>query len=74
MVTALLLIATAILVAMKIRSDRRTQRPSDLPIKKSTAPSNEDLYDTDDRNPDVVPINKGMVLLCLRNHTIHRSG
>ncbi|XP_076233965.1 neural cell adhesion molecule 2 [Calliopsis andreniformis] len=58
-VTALLLITITILAAMKIRNERRTQRPSDLPIKKSTAPSSEDLYDTDDRNPDVVPINKG---------------
>nr|XP_033337849.1 neural cell adhesion molecule 1-B-like isoform X2 [Megalopta genalis] len=58
-VTALLLITITILAAMKIRSDRRTQRPNDLPLKKGTAPSSEDLYDTDDRNPDVVPINKG---------------
>ncbi|XP_017882314.1 synaptogenesis protein syg-2-like [Ceratina calcarata] len=58
-VTALLLITIAILAAMKIRNERRTQRPSDLPLKKNTAPSSEDLYDTDDRNPDVVPINKG---------------
>ncbi|XP_076653343.1 nephrin isoform X1 [Halictus rubicundus] len=56
---ALFLIALTILLAMKIRSDRRTQRPNDLPLKKGTAPSSEDLYDTDDRNPDVVPINKG---------------
>ncbi|XP_031843590.1 neural cell adhesion molecule 2 isoform X1 [Nomia melanderi] len=58
-VTALLLITVTILAAMKIRSDRRTQRPNDLPLKKGTAPSSEDLYDTDDRNPDVVPVNKG---------------
>ncbi|XP_076667647.1 nephrin isoform X2 [Andrena cerasifolii] len=58
-VTALLLVTIAILAAMKIRSEKRTQRPSDLTKKKGTAPSAEDLYDTDDRNPDVVPINKG---------------
>ncbi|XP_048266603.1 carcinoembryonic antigen-related cell adhesion molecule 5 isoform X2 [Bombus terrestris] len=58
-VTALLFITIAIPIAMKIRNERRTQRPSDLPLKKSTAPSSEDLYDTEDRNPDVVPINKG---------------
>ncbi|XP_076183967.1 nephrin isoform X3 [Ptiloglossa arizonensis] len=58
-VTALLFLTVTILIAMKIRSERRTQRPSDLPLKKSTAPSSEDLYDTDDRNPDVVPVNKG---------------
>ncbi|XP_017756216.1 PREDICTED: uncharacterized protein LOC108547976 [Eufriesea mexicana] len=58
-VTALLFVTIAILVAMKIRNERRAQRTSDQPLKKSTAPSSEDLYDTDDRNPDVVPINKG---------------
>ncbi|XP_050469512.1 synaptogenesis protein syg-2-like isoform X8 [Bombus huntii] len=58
-VTALLFVTITILIAMKIRNERRTQRPSDLPLKKSTAPSSEDLYDTEDRNPDVVPINKG---------------
>ncbi|KZC13410.1 Nephrin [Dufourea novaeangliae] len=58
-VTALLLITITILAAMKIRSERRTHRPNDLPLKKGTAPSSEDLYDTDDRNPDVVPVNKG---------------
>ncbi|XP_076473892.1 nephrin isoform X4 [Bombus vancouverensis nearcticus] len=60
-VTALLFVTITILIAMKIRNERRTQRPSDLPLKKSTAPSSEDLYDTEDRNPDVVPINKGPI-------------
>ncbi|XP_028522320.2 synaptogenesis protein syg-2 isoform X3 [Apis cerana] len=60
-VTALLFVTVATLVAMKIRNERRAQRPSDLPLKKSAVPSSEDLYDTDDRNPDVVPINKGGV-------------
>ena len=59
-VTALLFVTIATLVAMKIRNERRAQRPSDLPLKKSAVPSSEDLYDTDDRNPDVVPINKGI--------------
>lgn len=68
-VTALLFVTITILIAMKIRNERRTQRPSDLPLKKSTAPSSEDLYDTEDRNPDVVPINKGTytriyIILC----------
>lgn len=58
-VAALLLITIIILGALKIRSDRRAHRPGDLPLKKSTAPSSEDLYDADDRNPDVVPTNKG---------------
>lgn len=58
-VAALLLITVAILAALKMRSERRAQRPGDLPLKKATAPSSEDLYDADDRNPDVVPTNKG---------------
>ncbi|XP_034941315.1 nephrin-like isoform X2 [Chelonus insularis] len=58
LVAALLLITVVILGALKVRSDRRTHRPGDLPLKKTTAPSSEDLYDTDDRNPDVVPTNK----------------
>ncbi|XP_031784587.1 synaptogenesis protein syg-2 isoform X2 [Nasonia vitripennis] len=57
-VTALLLCTVTILLALKVRSDRRAQRPGDLPLKKATAPSSEDLYDADDRNPDVVPTNK----------------
>ncbi|XP_066594122.1 nephrin-like isoform X2 [Prorops nasuta] len=57
-VTALLLVTVTILAALKVRSERRAQRPGDLPLKKSTVPSSEDLYDADDRNPDVVPINK----------------
>lgn len=61
-ITALLLVTLTILAAMKIRNERRTQRPNDLPLKKGTAPSSEDLYDTDDRNPDVVPVNKGKML------------
>ncbi|XP_020288748.1 synaptogenesis protein syg-1-like isoform X2 [Pseudomyrmex gracilis] len=57
-VAALLLVTVTILAALKVRSDRRAQRPGDLPLKKATAPSSEDLYDADDRNPDVVPTNK----------------
>ncbi|KAG7202911.1 hypothetical protein KM043_010052 [Ampulex compressa] len=57
-VTALLLVTVTILAALKVRSERRAQRPGDLPLKKATAPSSEDLYDADDRNPDVVPTNK----------------
>lgn len=56
---AFMLCALMVLLALKVRSDRRIQRPGDLPLKKSTAPSSEDLYDADDRNPDVVPTNKG---------------
>ncbi|XP_067208142.1 synaptogenesis protein syg-1 isoform X3 [Linepithema humile] len=57
-VAALLLVTVTILAALKVRSERRAQRPGDLPLKKATAPSSEDLYDADDRNPDVVPTNK----------------
>ncbi|XP_015191798.1 PREDICTED: hemicentin-1-like isoform X2 [Polistes dominula] len=55
---ALVLVTGIIFAALKLRSDRRAQRPGDLPLKKATAPSSEDLYDADDRNPDVVPSNK----------------
>ncbi|XP_046838237.1 synaptogenesis protein syg-2-like isoform X3 [Vespa crabro] len=57
-VSAMLLVTGTILAALKVRSERRAQRPGDLPLKKATAPSSEDLYDADDRNPDVVPTNK----------------
>ncbi|XP_046751044.1 synaptogenesis protein syg-2-like [Diprion similis] len=57
-ITALVLVTLVILGALKLKSDRRAQRPGDLPLKKATAPSAEELYDTDDRNPDVVPTNK----------------
>ncbi|XP_015588753.1 synaptogenesis protein syg-2 isoform X3 [Cephus cinctus] len=57
-VTALLLVTTTILGALKMRSDRKAGRPDDLPLKKVSAPTAEDLYDADDRNPDVVPTNK----------------
>jgi len=60
-VAALLLVTVTILAALKVRSERRAQRPGDLPLKKATAPSSEELYDADDRNPDVVPTNKGML-------------
>lgn len=58
-IVALLLVTVMILAALKVRNERRAQRPGDLPLKKATAPSSEDLYDADDRNPDVVPTNKG---------------
>lgn len=58
-VFALLFVTLAILIALRLRSERRAQRPGDLPLKKSSAPSSEDLYDAEDRNPDVVPNNKG---------------
>lgn len=62
-VTALLLLTVAILAALKVRNERRAQRPSDLPLKKTTGPSSEGLYDVDEQNPDVVPINKGVTTI-----------
>ena len=63
-VAALLVVTIVILGALKVCNERRAQRPGDLPVKKATAPSSEDLYDADDRNPDVVPTNKGKTNLC----------
>lgn len=75
---ALLLCTVSVLLALKVRSDRRggggAPRPGDLPLKKSAAPSSEDLYDADDRNPDVVPCtNKGTSLLPRSNPSITLS-
>lgn len=66
-ITALVLVTLVILGALKLKSDRRAQRPGDLPLKKANAPSAEELYDTDDRNPDVVPTNKGKIIYLPRN-------
>lgn len=66
-VTALLLITVVILGALKIRSAQRegsrALRPGFLPVKeKVTLPirsESEDLFEKDDKNPDVIPANKG---------------
>ncbi|XP_022914013.2 nephrin isoform X1 [Onthophagus taurus] len=65
-VTVLLLITVVILGAMKIRTSQRNGgrafRPGFLPVKeKVTLPlrsDSEDLFEKDDKNPDVVPANK----------------
>jgi len=77
-IVALLLVTVMILAALKVRNERRAQRPGDLPLKKATAPSSEDLYDADDRNPDVVPTNKGkafiaLIALCVPGNPFRRE-
>lgn len=67
-VTALLLVTIIILGALKVRAAQRegshASRPGFLPVKeKVTLPlrsESEDLFEKDDKNPDVVPANKGM--------------
>ncbi|CAH0550166.1 unnamed protein product [Brassicogethes aeneus] len=64
--TALLLVTLLILAAIKIRAARRdgsrALRPGFLPVKeKATLPlrsESEDLFEKDDKNPDVIPSNK----------------
>ncbi|KRT85296.1 Immunoglobulin, partial [Oryctes borbonicus] len=66
-VTVLLLVTVVILGAIKIRTSQRdgsrVLRPGFLPVKeKVTLPlrsESEDLFEKDDKNPDVVPANKG---------------
>ncbi|XP_065167952.1 nephrin isoform X2 [Atheta coriaria] len=65
-VTALLLVTIIILGALKVRAAQRegshASRPGFLPVKeKVTLPlrsESEDLFEKDDKNPDVVPANK----------------
>ncbi|CAG9813047.1 unnamed protein product [Phaedon cochleariae] len=65
-VTALLLVTVIILGALKIRAARRNgsrmPRPGFLPGKEKVAlplrSESEDLFEKDDRNPDVIPSNK----------------
>lgn len=66
-VSALLLVSVIILGFLKIRAARRegshALRPGFLPVKeKVTLPlrsDSEDLFEKDDKNPDVIPANKG---------------
>ncbi|KAK9753858.1 hypothetical protein QE152_g1717 [Popillia japonica] len=65
-VTVLLLVTVVILGAIKIRTSQRdgsrVLRPGFLPVKeKVTLPlrsESEDLFEKDDKNPDVIPANK----------------
>lgn len=73
-VTALLLVTVVILGAMKIRAARRegsrALRPAffsakdkvNLPLRSES----EDLFDKDDKNPDVIPNNKGKLCYILK--------
>lgn len=79
-VTALLLVTVVILGALKIRTAHRdgsrALRPGFLAVKeKVTLPlrsESEDIFEKDDKNPDVIPANKGrriyflLCTLCLR--------
>lgn len=66
-VTVLLLVTVVILGALRIRAARRdgsrALRPGFLPVKeKVTLPlrsESEDVFEKDDKNPDVIPSNKG---------------
>lgn len=66
-VAALFLITVLIVAALKVKSMRRdgsqATRPGLLQIKdKVTLPlrsESEDLFEKDDKNPDVIPANKG---------------
>lgn len=68
-VTALVLVTVLILGAFKIRMAQRSGshalRPGFLPVKeKVTLPArseSEDLFEKDDKNPDVIPSNKGKI-------------
>lgn len=77
-VTALLLITVVILGALKIRAAQRegsrALRPGFLPVKeKVTLPirsESEDLFEKDDKNPDVIPANKGKLQYTLLNGSL----
>lgn len=70
-VTALLLLTVVVLGAFKVRTAHRdgsrALRPGFLPVKEKvnlpqTAES-EDLFEKDDKNPDIIPSNKGETAL-----------
>lgn len=69
-VAALFIITVLIVAAMRAKSQSRrdgpgTNRPGILQIKdKVTLPlrsESEDLFEKDDKNPDVIPANKGKI-------------
>lgn len=80
-VTALLLLTVVILGALKIRTVHRSGshalRPGFLPVKEKvtlpTGSESEDLFDKDDKNPDVIPANKGMFALLPPKWVINSS-
>jgi hypothetical protein len=69
-VAVLLVVAIVIVGALRVRAQNRgnSSRPGDLALKEKAAlplRSNvEDLYEMDDKNPDVIPCNKGKRGFC----------
>lgn len=84
--TALVLVTVIILGAFKIRMAQRSGshalRPGFLPVKeKVTLPArseSEDLFEKDDKNPDVIPSNKGKIyyvcLMCIKTICYGNAG
>lgn len=70
-VIALLLITVVVVGAFKFRMVRRSGshalRPGFLPVKeKATVPvrsESDELFEKDDKNPDIIPANKGIIFL-----------
>jgi hypothetical protein len=66
-VAVLLVVAIVIVGALRVRAQNRgsPSRPGDLALKEKAArplrSDVEDLYEMDDKNPDVIPCNKGKV-------------
>ena len=66
MVAVLLVVAIVIVGALRLRAQNRGSppRPGNLALKEKAAlplrSDVEDLYDMDDKNPDVIPCNKGI--------------
>jgi hypothetical protein len=64
-VAVLLVVAIVIVGALRARAQNRGSpaRPGDLALKEKAAlplrSDVEDLYEMDDKNPDVIPCNKG---------------
>jgi hypothetical protein len=60
-------VAIVIVGALRVRGQNRgsPSRPGDLALKEKAAlplrSDVEDLYEMDDKNPDVIPCNKGKV-------------
>jgi hypothetical protein len=72
-VAVLLVVAIVIVGALRVRAQNRgsPSRPGDLALKEKAAlplrSDVEDLYEMDDKNPDVIPCNKGK-LDCLTGY------
>lgn len=55
----LLLITVVVIVTLTLRSEHRIQTSS-ISLKKPTVIGSSETYDADDRNPDIIPTNKGI--------------